>query len=263
MREEPLITRAWIKAAFVVLIAGALGVGAYLLASGADIELPDLPEIEEIDSGEGTTNLSDTTLEDTTIGESTSLPSDPFTSAGFGAALAKVREEVGPGQRVTRVSINDTQTQFSVLRGEDGIEVYSVRADDGELDRQEATVTIAGDATLEDFAFGLDGIDPAAVDRMLTKARALSGSEGFQATVLGLERRLPFGSRELAWTISAETGDRALTFRASADGRRVEDIGGGEAPIPPQVQAAKELNECIEAAGTDIDRVTACFDRFR
>lgn len=45
MREEPLISRAWIKAALVVLIAGALGVGAYLLASGADIELPDLPEI--------------------------------------------------------------------------------------------------------------------------------------------------------------------------------------------------------------------------
>jgi hypothetical protein len=52
----------------VVLIAGALGVGAYLLASGADIELPDLPEVEEIDSGEGTTNLEDTTtLEDTSV----------------------------------------------------------------------------------------------------------------------------------------------------------------------------------------------------
>jgi hypothetical protein len=75
MREEPLISRAWIKAAFVVLIAGALGVGAYLLASGVDIELPDLPEIEEIDSGGGTTNLSETTLEDTTI--DTPAPEEP------------------------------------------------------------------------------------------------------------------------------------------------------------------------------------------
>jgi protein-tyrosine phosphatase len=41
---------------------------SYLLASGVDIELPDLAEIEEIDTEGGTTNLSDTTtLEDTTV----------------------------------------------------------------------------------------------------------------------------------------------------------------------------------------------------
>jgi hypothetical protein len=28
------------------------------------------------------------------------------------------------------------------------------------------------------------------------------------------------------------------------------------------VQQAQELNRCIEAAGSDIDKVTACFDRF-
>ena len=45
MREDPIITGGWIKAALVVLVAGALGVGAYLLASGVDINLPDLPDL--------------------------------------------------------------------------------------------------------------------------------------------------------------------------------------------------------------------------
>jgi hypothetical protein len=51
MREEPIISGAWVKAALVILVGGALGVGAYVLVSGVDIELPDLPDIEEIDRG--------------------------------------------------------------------------------------------------------------------------------------------------------------------------------------------------------------------
>jgi hypothetical protein len=69
MREEPIISGAWVKAALVILVGGALGVGAYVLVSGVDIELPDLPDIEEIDSGTDTTNFSDTTLENASIGE--------------------------------------------------------------------------------------------------------------------------------------------------------------------------------------------------
>jgi hypothetical protein len=65
MREDPIISAAWIKAALVVLVAGALGVGAYLLASGVDINLPDI----NLDTNSTTTSLEDTTLEDTTIGQ--------------------------------------------------------------------------------------------------------------------------------------------------------------------------------------------------
>jgi hypothetical protein len=63
MREEPIISAAWIKAALVVLVGGALGAGAYLLASDVDLNLPDL----DLDTTSQTT-LSDTTLESTTIG---------------------------------------------------------------------------------------------------------------------------------------------------------------------------------------------------
>ncbi len=65
MREDPIFSGGWIKAALVILVAGALGVGAYLLVSGVDINLP------EIDTGTNgaQTTLSNTTLEDTTVGQ--------------------------------------------------------------------------------------------------------------------------------------------------------------------------------------------------
>jgi hypothetical protein len=229
VREEPVISRAVLKAALVILIAGALGAGAYALAGGGiDIDLPDLPEIDlETTTGGETTELENTTLQGTTIGqgEPEPQPADPFTSAGFAAAIEQVKDEVGTGRELTRLFINPVQTQFIVRRG-DGIEAYSVRADTGELTQAEATITISGNAKIGDFAFALDALDPAAVDRMLSAARKQSGAADFEPTVLSLERAIPFGSRELRWTINAEGGGRNLTYRAAADGTGVENIGG-------------------------------------
>jgi hypothetical protein len=73
MREEPIISAAWIKAALVILLAGALGVGGYLLASGVDLDLPDL----DLDTAGTTTTLEDTTLRDTTIGQGEPAPTAP------------------------------------------------------------------------------------------------------------------------------------------------------------------------------------------
>ncbi len=227
MREEPVISGAVLKAALVILIAGALGAGAYGLAGGGiNIDLPDLPDIDTV--GEETTaELENTTLEETTIGQSEPepQPTDPFTSAGFAAAINQVKDELGPGQELTRLVINPVQTQFIVRRG-DGIEAYSVRADTGELTRADASITISGNAKIGDFAFALDAVDPAAVDRMLAAARKQSGTADFEPTVLSLERAIPFGSRELRWTINAKGGGRNLTYRAAADGSGVENVGG-------------------------------------
>jgi hypothetical protein len=68
MREDPIISGGWVKAALVILVAGALGVGAYVLASGVHINLPDLPDVG---TSTDATTLSDTTLESTTIGVTT------------------------------------------------------------------------------------------------------------------------------------------------------------------------------------------------
>lgn len=71
MRQDPIFSGGVIKAALVILVAGALGVGAYILVSGVDINLPDLPDVGTSSTA---TNLENTTLEETTIGESKPKP---------------------------------------------------------------------------------------------------------------------------------------------------------------------------------------------
>jgi hypothetical protein len=154
------------------------------------------------------------------------------------------------------------QTQLIVRRG-DGVEAYSVRADSGELDREEATITISGEASIEDFAFSLDAIDPGSIDRMLAAARKQSGDEDFEPTVLSLERGIPFGRRALEWTINAQGGGRNLLYRADADGGSVRNEGGKGSGIPPAAVEAEKLNECIEAAGENPEEIFACLDRFQ
>jgi hypothetical protein len=265
VREEPIFSGGVIKAALVILIGGALGVGAYALVSGGlDIDLPDLPDIDTV--GETTNVEGPTTLQDTTIGsdqptEAPAAPGDPFTSAGFASALEQVKAEVGSGQQLTRLFINDVQTQFIVRRGE-GVEAYSVRADTGELDREEATVTISGNAKLSDFAFSLGAVDPGVLDGMLAAARKQSGVADFEPTVVSLERAIPFGSRRLEWTINAQGGGRNLLYRAAVDGSGVRREGEGS-PIPPAAQQAEELNDCIQEANNDPNKIFACLDRFQ
>src|SRR5688500_2184073 len=262
MKEDPIFSGGVFKAALVVLVAAALGVGAYALAGdGIDIDLPDLPEIDTTTTGdEGVTNLEDTTIEEGSFDGANAL--EPFTSAGFSTAIAEVTGDVGPGQELTGLFINPVQTQFIVRRG-DGVEAYSVRADSGDLVREDATITISGSAEISDFAFPLDGVDPAAVDRMLASARKKSGAADFEPTVLSLERAIPSGRRDLEWTINAEGGGRSLLYRANADGSDVRNEGGPGAPIPPAAIDARKLNECIEKAGNDPERIFACLEQFQ
>lgn len=269
MNEDPILSGGAVKVALAVLVIGALGAGAWAIAGDkVDIDLPDLPEIDT--AGEST-NLENTDLSDTTIGgdepatpeEPVAPPSDPFTSAGFADAIAGVQGEVGPGAQLTRLSINDVQTQFIVRKGGDGIEAYSVRADTGELTREDATITISGNAKIDDFAFALDAVQAGAVDRMLSAARKQSGAADLRPTVLSLERRIPFGSRELEWTINAQGDGRNLLFRAKADGREVRNEGGEGSAIPPAAIEAQKLNDCIQEAESNPEEIFACLEEFQ
>jgi hypothetical protein len=264
MREDPIFSGGVVKAVLLILVVAGLGFGVYKLVGGID-----LPELET-DTGPSV-NLTETELEDITIdGEiepgdtveaETPEPIDPFTTAGFAQALALVKAAVGPGRELTRLFINPAQTQM-ILRSGGGVEAWSVRADSGELVREDATITISGNAKIDDFAFALDAIKAGAVDRMLADAASQSGAPDFTPTVLSLERAIPFGSRTLEWTINAEGGARNLLYRASADGRGVRSEGGGS-PIPPAAQEARKLNECIAAAGSDPEQIFACLDQFQ
>lgn len=266
MREDPIISGGIFKLILVVLVTGALGAGAWALTGGVDIDLPDLPEI---DTGEGVTTLSEGDFSDTTIGGDAPEPpppaaagSDPFTTAGFASALAAVREEAGPGRQLTRLFINEVQTQLVVRTGGEGVEAWSVRADTGELTRSDATVTISGNATIDDFAFALDAVKAGAVDRMLAQARKASGALDFRPTVLSLERGIPFGERELRWTINAQGNARNLLYRAVADGRNLTNVGGEGSPIPPAAIEAQKLNDCIRDAQSDPEAIFECLEKF-
>jgi hypothetical protein len=88
MREEPIISAAWIKAALVILVAGALGVGGYLLASGVDIDLPDL----DLDTTGTTTTLENTTVRETTIGQGAPAPTAPPTTTPAPPAAPSIQQ---------------------------------------------------------------------------------------------------------------------------------------------------------------------------
>jgi hypothetical protein len=253
MRPDPIVSSGIVKVVIVVVVAAALGAGAYALA-GDGIDLPDLPEI---DTTEETTELEAGNYENTTLG-SGDRP-DQFTTAGLADAIANVHGEVGDAE-LTRLTMNETQTQFSVRRG-DGIEAYSYR--NGRVVRENATIRITGNATVEDFAFALGSVMPSAVDRMLKSARRQSGAPDFTPTVLSLERGIAQGDRALAWTISAEGAGRFLTYRADADGGDVRDVGATDTPIPPSVDEARELNRCIAGAGDDPDAIFDCLEKFQ
>jgi len=257
MREDPVFSGGVVKVVLVLLIAGALGVGAYALA-GDGIDLPDLPEVDEGGGGEAV-NLQQTELSDTTIDGP--AVADTFSSDALGDALELISAEAGADAALTRLLINEVQTQAFVRRG-DSAEAYSVRADGGELTRAEATITISGNGTIEDFVFPLAGVDAGAVDRMLAATRKRSGTEDFEPTVLSLERGIPFGRRALEWTINAQGGGRNLLFRAGADGSGLRQEGAGT-PIPPQAIEAKRLNDCIQGAANDPQRILECLERVR
>ena len=153
---------------------------------------------------------------------------DPFTSASFASALSAVQAEAGLGPQADAPVHQPRADPVHRASTATAIEAFSVRADDpGEVVREEATITISGNATIDDFAFALDAVEPSAIDRMLASAKKQSGAGDFEPTVLSLERRIPFGDRALEWTINAEGGGRNLLYRAEPDGSEVRDSGGG------------------------------------
>jgi hypothetical protein len=263
MREDPVISGGLLKLLLVLLVAAGLGVGAFAIAGdGLPFDLPDLPDIEEPGN---VTTLQNADLQDTTInGTEQELPSaeagDPFTTATFGSALNSVRSAVSKRAQVTRVTINEVQTQFIVRKGKSGVEAYRVRADSGEVVREEASITISGTATLDDFSFALGSVKPSAIDRMVSAARKQSKGD-FEPSVLTLEREIPFGSRELRWTINGQSGGRYVLYRAEPNGSGVSNEGGEGVPVPPAAQEAQKLGDCVSDAGNDTDKILECLER--
>jgi hypothetical protein len=270
VKPDPIFSGDALKAVLLLVVAVVIGGGALAIATGnLDVNLPDINLPDTGNTGT-TVTLQNTDLSNTTIDPSTepvAAPKpqtpvgDPFSSAGLAQAIATLKTEAGAGAELTSLTVNETQTQFIVRRGK-GIVAYSVRADDGSLGRQDASVSITGNATIGDFAFKLDAVKPPAVDRMLAQTRKLSGAAGLRPTVLRLERDLTAGLRPPEWTINAEGGGRYLTYRANANGGGVKNVGGQGVPIPQGAIDARKLTECIKGAGTETEAIRKCFADF-
>ena len=267
MNTDPVFSGGAIKAAALLVIAIVIGVGAWAVASDRiNVGLPDV-DLPDTDTN-GVTTLQDTDISNTTIDPDRepvpepAAPEVPVTDAlssqGLSESIAAVRAQIGGGRELTSLTINEVQTQFIVRRGKD-IEAWSVRADDGSVIRQDASISITGDATIKDFAFKLDAVDPGAVDRMLARTRKLSGAQDLRPTVLRLERDLSTGPHPPEWTINAEGKGRYLTYRANAKGGAVRNVGGEGIEIPQAAIDARKLNDCIQKAGTDTDAISKCF----
>jgi hypothetical protein len=270
VKPDPVFSGDAFKAGALLVVALVIGVGVWAVAS--DNLSVSLPEINLPDnSSSPATNLQNTDLSNTTIDPSTqpvtkpSAPAnpvgDPFSSAGLSRSIAAVKSQIGAGRELTSLAINEVQTQFIVRRGKD-IEAWSVRADDGSITRQDASISISGNATIGDFAFKLDSVKPGGVDRMLAATRKASGAPAIRPTVLRLERDLSGGFKPPEWTINVEGKGRYLTYRANANGGAVTNIGGEGVQIPQAAIDARKLNDCIQAANSDTDAIQKCFRGF-
>jgi hypothetical protein len=275
VKPDPVFSGEVLKAAALLVVSIAIGGAAVAVATGnLSIHLPDI-NLPDTDTG-ASTALSNTDLSNTTINgpdpEAKPEPApepgvaapvtDQFRSEAFSAAISRIAAETGGREtEVTRALINDSQTQFTVRTGGQNVKAYEVLTS-GDLVTQDASLTITGTATIGDFAFKLGAIKPAAVDRMLARAKRLSGAGDFRPSVLSLERDLSAGLKPPEWTINAEGGGRYLTFRAALNGSRMRNIGGKGVEIPQAAIDARKLNDCIQGAEQDFDRIEACFAEF-
>jgi hypothetical protein len=277
VRPDPVFSGDVLKAAALFVVAIAIGAAAIGVATGSiAVHLPDI-NLPDGDTAT-TTNLTDTSLSDTTINgpepaaevdpvepapgaPATAAAANPFSGPSLAEAVRRVLAETGPRGEVTRAFINEVQTQFVVRTGGKNVKAYEVLTT-GDLVTQDASVTISGTATIDDFAFKIAAIKPAAVDRMLARAKHLSGAADFRPSVLSLERDLSGGLKPPEWTINAEGRRRYLTFKADLNGSHVRNVGGKGVEIPQAALDARKLNDCIQGAGEDFDQIQACFDEF-
>lgn len=256
MREDPIISGGLAKVLIAVFVLAGLGFGGYKLIDSLDIDLEsgqavDPVVLEDVDLGDITIN-GKTTPE----GEG----ADPFTRAGFARTKALLLAAVDGTPELTRVIVNESSTQFYVRRGEEG-DAYVVDAVSGEVQKLDTTITITGNAKLADFVFSPGAVQPGAVARILAKIGRDTGKAELRSRSMTLERGLLFGDPSLRWTVNVQAGNRNLTYRAPADGRSIEQIGGGS-KVPQAALDAQKLAECVQAAGSDVDAALACLERY-
>jgi len=205
-------------------------------------------------------------------GTSTTGNSELFTSAGFQKAYNAVKAKAG-GKPPLQVQITQGGADFELRDGE---RATGFRYTGGEL--HDLQVQLIGPGSLDGQDFPFSEIDPAAIDKIVSGVKSVSGISDIKVTVMTLEKSAVDG--KLKWTINAEGGGRAgLVYNADPDGSNVTSplgtgiIGKGTSTSPPTTtpttggagsvtapngKSAAEIAQCIQQAGGDVNKIQAC-----
>jgi hypothetical protein len=175
-------------------------------------------------------------------GTSTNGNADLFTTAGFQKAYDAVTEKAGENAQALQVQITEGGADFKLRSGEQATGfVYT----GGDLHDEQVELVGSGSLDGQDYPFS--EIDPAAIDTIVSGVKEEAGVSDAKVTVMTLEKGPVDG--QLKWTINAEGGGRTgLVYNAEPDGSNVSS----------PVAEASDLAECIQKAGTDVDKLRAC-----
>jgi hypothetical protein len=208
-------------------------------------------------------------------GTSTNGNNELFTTAGFQKAYDAVKAKSG-GKTALQVQITEGGADFKLRDGEKATGfVYT----GGEVHDEQVQLIGPGSLNGQDFPF--DEIQPAAIDKIVSGVKSVSGINDIKVTVMTLEKSAVDG--QLKWTINAEGGGRTgLVYNADPDGSNVTSplggiagagssttgttstsTGGGSTSASggvtaPNGKTPQEIANCIQQAGTDVSKIQAC-----
>jgi hypothetical protein len=201
----------------------------------------------------------------TTSSSSGSGSGDQFTTASLQQTLDVVKGKSGADAELLEVQITTGGTDYQIRDGE---KATGFHFDPGSSDAQDVQVDVVGVGSLDNSAYPISEVDPAAIDKMVAGAPQASGADDFKVTVMTLGKSF---SPDLQWTVNGEASGRTgLVLNAKPDGSGLTSPtgqvpsgtdtsgGAGATPTAPGGQDPAAIADCISKAGGDVNKIQAC-----
>jgi hypothetical protein len=192
---------------------------------------------------------------------------DQFTSAALAKTLDAVKSKAGDTAELLEVQITTGGTDYKIRDGEKATGLHFAP---GSGDPQDVQVDIIGTGSLDNSAYPISEVDPAAVDKMVAQAPEVSGASDFKVTVMTLGNSFST-SGDIEWTINGEASGRTgLVLNAKPDGSGLSAPGGQvpagasgttAAPASPSgspTTSGSAIADCLQKAAGDVEKAKAC-----
>jgi hypothetical protein len=140
----------------------------------------------------------------------------------FEPAVARLRDEVGPGARLLEVSMRADRLEFHIRRGRDADVYVSENGDYDNLKKDDSVIATVPASS----AYSLRRLDSAAPQRIVARIEKREGGGDFLTTQFRLLR----DGGKLSWSVNGRVGQRGVGYYASPDGRRVETAAAHFSP---------------------------------